>query len=481
MAYFPSTTGQGQGFAQIVKQNEQAIGDIENQYLKQERERQEAEAKRNSLMRKMGYLGNNLDGAYKAAFKQRYDDILSQVKAGEIDPKDGVDILEMDAKDLKSSQDQFINYAKQDHSKDISWDKDLVSNPDVYLGDMAFGQEVYEDPFKTIQAINSGMARTERRPDTLSEQFRKKVVPLLKQSENVFTQEELDTKSDDELMTILRTTNRQVPQEILNQIEQGFVNDPEVQREVIIGNGMYKVTPDGVSIEDEANVDAFASDFFKRMTSPRVQVIEQERQVKPEKTDKSKITEQDLLLAKDVKEKVNNFQDTRQLGAINDFLAPYNLSVSVTDDIIQFVTPDGSSIKSGQIKIDDAKSIYRFLSKNVPDIKLDAVNQVEFEDPTPEPVAKNKEDIEFLLKAYENNKTEEAKELAKTFGEDVEYVAADEIKIGDKTFDPRKEGDVEQIFNLLQNRNRKTKDTTTRQDLNERERRGTGESGITWE
>lgn len=277
MAYFPSTTGQGQGFAQVVKQNEQAIGDIENQYLKQERERQEAEAKRNSLMRKMGYLGNNLDGAYKAAFKQRYDELYNQAKTGQLSAQDAVDILDMDAKDLKSSQDQFINYAKQDHSKDISWDKDLVSNPDVYLGDMAFGQEVYEDPFKTIQAINSGMARTERRPDTLSEQFRKKVVPLLKQSENVFTQEELDTKSDDELMTILRTTNRQVPQEILNQIEQGFVNDPEVQREVIIGNGMYKVTPDGVSIEDEANVDAFASDFFKRMTSPRVQVIEQEK------------------------------------------------------------------------------------------------------------------------------------------------------------------------------------------------------------
>lgn len=272
MAYFAKTTGQGQGLAQVVKQDR-----VAEDYLEQERKRQEADAKRNSLIRKMDYLGNNLDGKYKEAFKQIYDDILSQVKDGQLSAQDGVGILEMNAKDLKSSQDQFVNYAKSDHSKDISWDKDKVSNPDTYLIDMLFGQDNEEDPFEAIKRATNIMARTESIPETLEEQFTKKYLPLLKQKENVFTQEEIGTKSDEELMKILKSTTRKVPQEILDQIEQGFVNDPEVQRAIVINNGMYKVQEDGVSVEDEANVDAFASDFFNKMTSPRVTIVEQER------------------------------------------------------------------------------------------------------------------------------------------------------------------------------------------------------------
>ena len=113
------------------------------------------------------------------------------------------------------------------------------------------------------------------------------------------------------------------------------------------------------------------------------------------------ITEQDLTIAKQVKEAVNILQDNpsskESREGLNTFLAPYNVIVKsygdstpieikdlgLSDGDIIFVDNDGKA-KSAPLKANDADGIYRVIAKAAPDVKLEALGQIELKDPTPQ-------------------------------------------------------------------------------------------------
>jgi hypothetical protein len=174
-------------------------------------------------------------------------------------------------------------------------------------------------------------------------------------------------------------------------------------------------------------------------------------------TDKKKesgkgITEQDLAIAKDVKSFVNEMQDNpssiESRRNINKFLAPYGYQVEFMDGNFQFFDMNDNA-KSGNIPEGDAVSIYKFIAKNAPEVKLDAINQVEFEDPTKGGNPEVKADIDAIMKAYANKTQDEAKEIAKKF-DGVEYVAADELVIDGKSYDITDEKEANEAYVILE-------------------------------
>ena len=202
---------------------------------------------------------------------------------------------------------------------------------------------------------------------------------------------------------------------------------------------------------------------------------------------KGNITEEDLSVAKEVKVATNILQDNpsspESKERINKFLAPYGLEVVTGKDLpkdekkaneaedsdIIFTDMKGN-FKSGLIKLNDADAIYKFISKNAPEVKLDAVNQVEFEDPTPKEEETPKElknDITLLVEGNDDV-------LSKFEGVEVERnsTSPDILRVDGKVFDITDNETAKEAFEYLEKRGYK-KETTTREDLNAAEQERT--------
>lgn len=184
--------------------------------------------------------------------------------------------------------------------------------------------------------------------------------------------------------------------------------------------------------------------------------------LKAEKPDKSKLTDKEIATAKNVKTLVNQFQDDKNVGPINQFLAPYGLKADLSGDNVRFYKESFDkddnpkrSFETGNIAINDAEAIYNVIAKNNPFVSREAIDQVDFTDPNPNQKSNKFEEVrplvERILKAYENDKEEEAKEWIKEFGDDVSY-NVDNIKIAGETYGLTNEEEAKKAYKALQER-----------------------------
>ena len=109
--------------------------------------------------------------------------------------------------------------------------------------------------------------------------------------------------------------------------------------------------------------------------------------------------QEDLEIAREVKENVNKFQDSFKGYVkdgesideefINQYVAPYGLDVSVQEDG-DMVFFRGDKPVSGRIKPNDAESMYNLIAKYNPHIKRKSIDKVSFDDPTKGEIAPEK-------------------------------------------------------------------------------------------
>lgn len=105
-----------------------------------------------------------------------------------------------------------------------------------------------------------------------------------------------------------------------------------------------------------------------------------------EKEEKNKISDADLSKARDVKERVNDFQDTRNPEPLNKYLSTYGYYVEPSSDNDEEYTIFSVSTRTpvtNKLRYDDAESMYNFLDKRAKVVSRNAIDAVEFEDPTP--------------------------------------------------------------------------------------------------
>jgi hypothetical protein len=180
------------------------------------------------------------------------------------------------------------------------------------------------------------------------------------------------------------------------------------------------------------------------------------------KPDKSKLSDKEIATAKNVKDLVNKFQDDKNVGPINQFLAPYGLKADLSGDNVRFYKESFDkddnpkrSFETGNIAINDAEAIYNVIAKNNPFVDREAIDQVDFSDPNSNQNSTQYKDVqplvERILKAYENDKEDEAKEWIKEFGDDVSYNVDNIIIAGEKYSLTDKE-DAKKAYKALQER-----------------------------
>ena len=172
------------------------------------------------------------------------------------------------------------------------------------------------------------------------------------------------------------------------QIRKDLINNPEIFE-------LYKrartdaYRAEGKQEQLKADYDAYI-DNYKLPEEVTVGYITKDTEGEGD------ITEQDLAVARKVKQMVNKFQDSREPSVINELIKPYGLSIDINKESGTITLNKLNTTGSGEkritskdiiaegLDINNADAIYRLLDEYVPDIKLEALGKVEFKDPTPE-------------------------------------------------------------------------------------------------
>jgi hypothetical protein len=501
--FTPSTTGEGQGGAQILSADftplnasgivrgiERAEARMSaNQQKEYERQKEEAKRKREQLnkLAELQYGGNNeflrkiSDEAFNdfktAVIENGEDSDEAWLKTVQIlNRVDSADkVVGKIAEDVRQMPNDFFTLTEE------GWTPGSLSIFEMsQSGDL--GNKNYIDAFtdfeNEIQNFGrnpSNMIETKTSLEDIYLADRKKA------DEAKETTETLTNEGG------IKTTEKSIPQNKKERRDAILANPIAIQSVLNRLRREYNV---GTIEEVEKAIGMPFPQYFKQSVDnlfKREDVVNIKEELPKKEGGGKGITEQDLTIAKKVKEAVNILQDNPSIKeskeGLNTFLAPYNLIVKsygdstpieikdlgLSDGDIIFVDNDGKA-KSAPLKANDADGIYRVIAKAAPDVKLEALGQIEFKDPTTQATSTPKElkdDITLLMEGDDNV-------LSKFEGVEVDRNTAspDILKVDDKTFDITNPKTAKEAFEYLEKRGYK-KETTTREDLNaiEAERR----------
>lgn len=283
-----STTGQGQGAAQVVKQRPSQMGTIVSSfvddYLTNEKAQQEAQQKANAVQEEANLIGNQLRGAFQGKRKATLDDLNAKVNKGEITASQAGDILIEEAKRLKAAQDkqiQTLRSAPEVNSKYYSFDElgNLIDSPANAEYDLFFGEGAEDVGYKNFDEISmKGEALTQRKAEKPKQDIptiiRTRYLPLIKEKYNIQIDE---TLSPDQQDLILKSKISSLPQEAKDEITAMFLEDEDVRTNIYLKNSEAQMnTPEGAGFNDEF-IDEKAKSFIEPFLGNR-QVLESDIQ-----------------------------------------------------------------------------------------------------------------------------------------------------------------------------------------------------------
>jgi hypothetical protein len=502
--FVPSTTGEGQGAAQIFQSNPQfadASGIVrgiergaaslakqrEKQYEK-ELEAQKKKAAQNKLLQDAQNKTNikELDGA-KDLIYQEY------VNKAKSDPNFDIEgnfptlIRDLESvnslaegvsglsKTLSSGSSKISSYINGEYFDNTLPVLQSLMNGTAYKSDEERLKAIQDGTY--TQDLNAKLSQAFSDPNVIvnaDKGVKDAYDGLIAKAQEQKTITESGTTLDGK--PIIRETKKVITNK---QIKEALMNDPSLKtierNKYARENNISPLAVDEHLIENGYE-DGFIGYYTELVNYQFPKDLEFTERVGSKSSESKGITEQDLTIAKEVKTFVNEMQDNpssiESRRNINKFLAPYGYQVKFGDGNFKFFDMNDNA-KSGDIPEGDAISIYKFIAKNAPEVKLDAINQVKFEDPTKGGNPEVKADIDAIMKAYANKTQDEAKEIAKKF-DGVEYVAADELVIDGKSYDITDEKEANEAYVILEEKGYKK---TTRETLNKREaeRRGNTE------
>jgi len=412
--FVPSTTGEGQGAAQIFQSNPQfadASGIVrgiergaaslakqrEQQYEK-ELEAQKKKAAQNKLLQDAQKKTNikELDGAKDLIYQEYVNKAKSDLN---FDIEGNFPTLIRDLESVNSLAEGVSGLSKtllSGSSKISSYIDGKYVDKTVPVLQSLMNGTVYKSDEERLKAIQDG-TYTQDLNAKLSQAFSDPNVivnadkgvkdaydGLIAKAQEQKTITESGTTLDGK--PIIRETKKVITNK---QIKEALMNDPSLKtierNKYARENNISPLAVDEHLIENGYE-DGFIGYYTELVNSQFPKDLEFTERVGSKSGENKGIKDTDLNIAKTVKEVVNNYQDDpSKVGEINKFLAPYGISVTSDDGMIQFITVgEDPKPKSGKIALNDAESIYRFIAKNVPDVKLEALGMTELTDPTPE-------------------------------------------------------------------------------------------------
>ena len=283
-----STTGQGQGAAQVVKQRPSKMGTIVSSfvddYLANEKAQQEAQQKANAVQEEANLIGNQLRGAFQGKRKATLDDLDAKVNKGEITATQAGDMLIEEAKRLKAAQDkqlQTLRSAPEVNSKYYSFDElgNLIDSPANAEYDLFFGEGAEDVGYKNFDEISmKGEALTQRKAEKPKQDIpttiKNKYIPLIKEKYNIKIDETLSPEQQD---LILRSKISSLPQEAKDEITDMVLEDEDIRTNIYLKYSEAQMnTPEGAGFNDEF-IDEKAKSFIEPFLGNR-QVLESDIQ-----------------------------------------------------------------------------------------------------------------------------------------------------------------------------------------------------------
>ena len=415
--FTPSTTGEGQGAAQIFQSNPQfadasgIVRGIErgearmaaNQQKEYERQKEEARQNRERLneLYKLQTAGNNrkLNAMSKS--------VIDNFKTSFINGEGALDDLYGEARGelLQISElDKTIGTIAKDVAENPSNFQTLTENGYV-SGSLDILEAVKTDKLSD-EPISEQLAELQNKVQTfgsspnniLSTGFSLEDIYLADRKKADEAKETTETLTDE---GGIKTTEKSIPQNKKERRDALLANQIAAQSELNRLRREYNV---GTKEEVEKAIGMPFDQYYKQRVDELVDkegVVNIKKELPKKEGGGKGITEQDLTIAKKVKEAVNILQDNpsskESREGLNTFLAPYNLIVKsygdstpieikdlgLSDGDIIFVDNDGKA-KSAPLKANDADGIYRVIAKAAPDVKLEALGQIELKDPTPQ-------------------------------------------------------------------------------------------------
>lgn len=434
--FIPSTTQEGQGGAQILSSNIQyanAGGVVrgiergvdamkEEQKYQREIDRAKAIEKKKSIDKLNEQITSIQVPAFTTLAEDEFKGFWDKVYSGE-------------SKDWQSDfQETYSNIMKYvNASNDFVAGRDNLANSNfyneddgVFINGMLRGSGLMntEPPQDMLEARNEGGADavvglfynnySSSSPniyDTEPSDFGKVLQDYLDAKMKIYGEEDSKLKDLDGKIGV--NTTRGFNDETQEKIRQDLLLNKEMRLRFLKASGQpYKHMT-------EEKMQELWSDAVGQMRMPQTNKMSGFTNDGKDKKGKGDITEQDLALAKEVKRTVDMFQNESDPTEINSYLKPYGYSISAEggEFMLKKITTTGTGNNrktvnepvTDRIPINDADAIYRVLSKNVPDIKLEALSQVDYTEPDGE----SNEDI-YIYNGEEYSITE----LKDKYGED---------------------------------------------------------------
>ena len=250
-----STTGQGQGAAQVVKQRPSQIGTIVSSfvddYLTEQAEKAKAEQEAEAARYKASLMQGKLKGAFKGKSDAIKNEIDKKVKKGEISPTAGGEILMGQVEELVSKQDAFIKgISSPNKTFSYSSDGSFDPNPTLSMYNNLFGDEAEQNGLndfnKVLEQNEALLLRAEEKPKKdLVEIYRTEFMPLVEDMYKINIDESL---SEEEQNKIIKTTIKSLSSEDQQVIIDRFSENEDVIKNIILQspNEAQTITENGV-------------------------------------------------------------------------------------------------------------------------------------------------------------------------------------------------------------------------------------------
>jgi hypothetical protein len=250
-----STTGQGQGAAQVVKQRPSQMGTIVSSfvddYLAEQAEKAKAEQEAEAARYKASLMQGKLKGAFKGKSDAIKNEIDKKVKKGEISPTAGGEILMGQVEELVSKQDAFIKgISSPNKTFSYSSDGSFDPNPTLSMYNNLFGDEAEQNGLndfnKVLEQNEALLLRAEEKPKKdLVEIYRTEFMPLVKDMYKINIDESL---SEEEQNKIIKTTIKSLSSEDQQVIIDRFSENEDVIKNIILQspNEAQTITENGV-------------------------------------------------------------------------------------------------------------------------------------------------------------------------------------------------------------------------------------------
>lgn len=258
-----STTGQGQGAAQVVKQRPSQMGTIVSSfvddYLTEQAAKAKAQQEANAIEYEVSMAKDGLTGAYLGKANALDEDITSRVKRGEFSSKEGGRLLIDAVERLRGDQDKIfsdLKNASKINSENYTHDEfgNVVDAPASEIGKLLLGPDAEKKGYENFDELNSKVTALYSRQAPRPKQdvqtiIRTKYLPLIEKKYNIKIDETLSPEQQD---LILKSKISSLSEKDIQAFKDMIKEDEDARTNIYLQySEAQRNTPNGAGTNDE--------------------------------------------------------------------------------------------------------------------------------------------------------------------------------------------------------------------------------------